>query len=639
LTKWGGYFFRCEFYYIENMKNKNFYSALFISVLLLCNFSGVLAAAQLQHGGQENIGQQWTFVSFAESCPNAVVVCTPISLNINPGIVVVRNVTEFGFEVKLVPSNPAASETASVAISYMAVPAGEGVLDGGLRYQAQVLSIHQFCTPKQWKEIKVNNTQNLAQPVVFGQVIQTGTETVYASFFYRGSARNKPASESSIYVGAHAGADLRHVGQTVQLSVIVLEAGVYQLNQQILEVSVTGQSVGGYKENYNLPISRDIVSECILGCASMNTSDGGYATIQSQMDAGQLVLNNSKLTLAIGEDQFEDDETNHAREYCSMALFSPQLAPPHITPEPVAVFPHEGGLIGVETQLSAQGVYGINEDPNQYTSGNIGVVVDGQVDVLAQKDGLMNSRETSRRVVITSLPETDLENGLIYIALNPVWGQERVTYNIASQALDFSVKSSKLIDQISLPMGSYQLASLEGYLLVPESGTYTITLDKGSSGSADFYIENLSLPAISRTVTGNPPNKVTRYFDKGFYPVRLIVASNYWSNAVSLSWTGPGLTQKTLIGAGYIYHSAQRLQAVLESLDSDGDGLTDAQELALGTNKSNRDSDGDGLSDFEETQTYNTNALSDCAKINLLFWTNGIVPFSMKFICPYINIC
>lgn len=36
--------------------------------------------------------------------------------------------------------------------------------------------------------------------------------------------------------------------------------------------------------------------------------------------------------------------------------------------------------------------------------------------------------------------------------------------------------------------------------------------------------------------------------------------------------------------------------------DSDQDGLTDAQELALGTNPFSSDSDSDGLTDLEEVQ-------------------------------------
>ncbi len=45
------------------------------------------------------------------------------------------------------------------------------------------------------------------------------------------------------------------------------------------------------------------------------------------------------------------------------------------------------------------------------------------------------------------------------------------------------------------------------------------------------------------------------------------------------------------------------LNAILvldETLDSDGDGLTDAREAAIGTNPNDPDTDGDFLSDGEE---------------------------------------
>ena len=38
------------------------------------------------------------------------------------------------------------------------------------------------------------------------------------------------------------------------------------------------------------------------------------------------------------------------------------------------------------------------------------------------------------------------------------------------------------------------------------------------------------------------------------------------------------------------------------TMDSDQDGLTDAQELSLGTNPFSSDTDSDGLTDLEEVQ-------------------------------------
>lgn len=49
----------------------------------------------------------------------------------------------------------------------------------------------------------------------------------------------------------------------------------------------------------------------------------------------------------------------------------------------------------------------------------------------------------------------------------------------------------------------------------------------------------------------------------------------------------------------------------LPLIDSDGDLLTNVEEIALGTDALASDTDGDGLNDYQETQTYNTNPLID----------------------------
>jgi subtilisin family serine protease len=49
----------------------------------------------------------------------------------------------------------------------------------------------------------------------------------------------------------------------------------------------------------------------------------------------------------------------------------------------------------------------------------------------------------------------------------------------------------------------------------------------------------------------------------------------------------------------------------LPLIDSDGDLLTNVEEIALGTDALDSDSDGDGLDDYQEVQTYSTDPLSD----------------------------
>lgn len=46
------------------------------------------------------------------------------------------------------------------------------------------------------------------------------------------------------------------------------------------------------------------------------------------------------------------------------------------------------------------------------------------------------------------------------------------------------------------------------------------------------------------------------------------------------------------------------------SLDSDSDGLSDAEETQQNTDTKKTDTDGDGLTDFQEVRTFSTNPLS-----------------------------
>jgi hypothetical protein len=59
--------------------------------------------------------------------------------------------------------------------------------------------------------------------------------------------------------------------------------------------------------------------------------------------------------------------------------------------------------------------------------------------------------------------------------------------------------------------------------------------------------------------------------------------------------------------------STEEIPAVTQpasTLDTDGDGLTNEEEAALGTDPASADTDGDGLSDREEVNIWHTNPLS-----------------------------
>jgi GH25 family lysozyme M1 (1,4-beta-N-acetylmuramidase) len=68
-----------------------------------------------------------------------------------------------------------------------------------------------------------------------------------------------------------------------------------------------------------------------------------------------------------------------------------------------------------------------------------------------------------------------------------------------------------------------------------------------------------------------------------------------WTFDTFWQYSGTGSTDLDVFNG-----SAARLSVLATSADTDGDGLTDAQEAKLGTNPRKRDTDGDGLSDKAE---------------------------------------
>jgi hypothetical protein len=111
---------------------------------------------------------------------------------------------------------------------------------------------------------------------------------------------------------------------------------------------------------------------------------------------------------------------------------------------------------------------------------------------------------------------------------------------------------------------------------------------------------------------------------EGTFPFEFNPAADVAEEPEGLDWwdldddSAPGirgqlhvlLLENDLIDADGVYFKHYRVGGIcLENCDRDGDGLSDADELALGTDPTKSDTDGDGLSDGAEVNDYGTDPL------------------------------
>ncbi|WP_291871394.1 gliding motility-associated C-terminal domain-containing protein, partial [Maribacter sp.] len=147
----------------------------------------------------------------------------------------------------------------------------------------------------------------------------------------------------------------------------------------------------------------------------------------------------------------------------------------------------------------------------------------------------------------------------------------------------------------------------------------TITLDNNIP-----IVDSFSATAIAPVLTGQgSPNEVlTIEIDTNgdntpdvTYTVTTNAEGNWSLNTDTLipqSGTFPSLTHNDQLNISAIDLAGNRgTGIVLISIDSDGDGLSDSEEIALGTDPNNPDTDGDGIQDGQEVLD-GTEPLEDC---------------------------
>ncbi len=151
---------------------------------------------------------------------------------------------------------------------------------------------------------------------------------------------------------------------------------------------------------------------------------------------------------------------------------------------------------------------------------------------------------------------------------------------------------------------------IEGYFDVAEAGVYQFVLSSDDSGRLEID----GRPVIVNDLLESGLEHLGSIeLDRGVHSFKVTYFERTNSARLKLYWSGKHFARISFDQNGH-WHVSEAVPGLEEHMifkrDSDGDGLTDAEELRRGTDPANADSDGDGLSDGDEVKKYGTDPLN-----------------------------
>lgn len=225
------------------------------------------------------------------------------------------------------------------------------------------------------------------------------------------------------------------------------------------------------------------------------------------------------------------------------------------------------------------------------TEFTIAITYDG-VDSIGPPAGLVKTLLFGSGISINDFPThsatlTGHANAAGAAAVGASFYLETPEYGTAPPALEpFSSSGGTpiLFDTSGSPLAAPELRAKPDMVAIDGVNTTFFFSDShGADGIPDFFGTSAAAPHAAAVAA------LLKQFDSGLAPADVYAALR----STALDMLAPGIDFDS--GAGLI-----QADAALASLDGDGDGLPTSLELAIGTDPLLADSDGDGLSDYQE---------------------------------------
>jgi len=297
----------------------------------ICNLD---QGPKLLNGIATGIGNAgWTTINLNNSYTSMVVITTPVyGLDQAPLVTRIRNVTNSSFELMVQKAANDESPIDSVEVHYLVVEEGayqqstHGVTMEAVKYESKVTD-----RSGSWKGESRNYHNSYINPVVLGQVMSFNDHH-FSTFWSRGRKPNKPANSTTLKTGKHVAEDALTSRNNETIGYLVIESGEGEIGGISFLAAHGADIVRGMQNGiYSYLHSVENPMSAVAIQSAMDGRNGGWAVL-----AGEDPLNDSKLSLAIDEDQIRDSERLHTTEQVDYIIFgNPRIPAPDTLPPAV----------------------------------------------------------------------------------------------------------------------------------------------------------------------------------------------------------------------------------------------------------------------------------------------------------------
>ncbi|MEM9399276.1 MAG: PA14 domain-containing protein [Verrucomicrobiota bacterium] len=261
------------------------------------------------------VNDTWQTVTLPQSYDSMVVVATPVyTVNENPAVVRIRNASGRSLEIKV--QNPGDARTVGPVPVHLLVVEEGSYIQALHGFTFEALKVTSTFTNYQgnWK-MKRRHTYAprdlIVNPVVLGQVM-TENDPLWSIFWARGSSRENPPTNNSIYLGKHVGEELetQRARLNETLGVVIFESGQWTINGMQVLAELGGDTIENLSDLTAYSVSGlSAAKVAVLSSAGMDGTDGGWPVLIPPS-----AVTPSQLRLGIDEDQLSNEERNHTSE-------------------------------------------------------------------------------------------------------------------------------------------------------------------------------------------------------------------------------------------------------------------------------------------------------------------------------------